>query len=308
MTAPVMTPVEDILNKVKGSLDFHGEFNWWEVLAGKVSHDHFDWLCDEIRMHGFTIPIVIVDEGDGEWRTGNGHHRLCAAILLGIEEIPVIFTDGDYWRFEDSHDGDVQLGSPSFEYWGMLKGNMQQQFPGDEHNGIYRAQYEENAYDEYDGMIYCEDCDDHYGEWDGHECPNVKCGECEFEEDDCHCAIVTPAMLDENEYRYMLCQDCGCWGYAINHAVCGILGHWDMAIAENARHIPAGVWHPAYILDDAYGEYAQWLKDEPLRVARAEWEKAVSRMRLAIGQGVSDTMVNILARDIHVKWNAYQAL
>lgn len=307
MTAAVMTPIELILSRVTASLDFHNEFNWWQVLAGKVSHDHFDWLCDEIRTNGFTIPIVIVKHDDENWSTGNGHHRLCAAILLGLEEVPVIFTDGDYWRFEDSHDGDVELSSPSFDYWQMLKGNMQQQFPGDEHNGVYRAQYNGDNYDGDNGMIHCDDCGENYGEWDCHDCPNVRCGECEYVEDECCCAMVTPQQLADDEYRYIRCQDCGGWGYALHHAACAIPQHWEMAIAENAaRHIPA--WHPEYILADAYQEHAEWLRDEPLRQAHKEWQNACDRLRLAVSEGVSDTMLNILARNVAGRFDAWQAL
>lgn len=302
MTAPVMTSVEAILRNVKGSLDFHNGINWWEILANKVSHNHFDWLCDEIKRDGFTVPVVIVIDDD-EWRMGNGHHRLCAAILLGIEAIPVLFTDGDYWRFEDSHDGNVELSEPSYDYWTMLSGNMSEHFPGDVDNLSYRAQYEDCGIE----SEWCCDCEQDVHCFDCHECENARCPGCDWI-NGCNCMIVTPEVIDDNEYRHGYCVHCEGIGYAVYHMDCNIMAEWDEAIMENARHIPTGVFHPAYIIEDAYAEYAEWLKDEPLRRARAEWETAVARMRMAIAEGVSDTMVNIIARSIHVKWEAYQAL
>ena len=149
-----MMPVSDILEYVTGSVDisFHGrDVDWFEILAAKVSHDHFDTLVDTLDSEGFTMPIVLGESRLGGYIIGNGHHRLCAAILLGMDEIPVIIDDGyDYLHFDDTHDGDWHPGTPSFEYWHMLVTNIEGDHCGDEYNRAHRLAF--NA--------YCLDCEE----------------------------------------------------------------------------------------------------------------------------------------------------
>jgi hypothetical protein len=49
----------------------------------------FGQLLQAIPEVGFLDPIGIYDRYDG-MSVGNGHHRLTAAILLGLDEIPVV--------------------------------------------------------------------------------------------------------------------------------------------------------------------------------------------------------------------------
>lgn len=58
-----------------------------------------DKLVDGIREDGFDEPIIVVPELDGEKETGNyviasGHHRVKAARVLGMREIPAIIKQG----------------------------------------------------------------------------------------------------------------------------------------------------------------------------------------------------------------------
>jgi hypothetical protein len=320
-TTMTRVSVSWILQNATASLDIiardaDGGLDWFAILAGKVSHAHFDKLADDIMTEGFTLPIVLVANGDAKFTIGNGHHRLSAAILLGLDEIPVILDyDGDFWRIEDSHDGEWDCGDRSYEYWELLSQNMPDGYYGDTGNEDHREQFA--GYDSavaFEGY-YCEEC----AGWVGcdcceHYCPVPQCEECGGDLELCICETVTPLALGLDEFAYMHCQDCNGFGYRINHASCGMeRAHAEALIVASERHangldVPAGVWHPAGVLADAYEEHSRWLADEPLRRARAEWERALNRLRDACADGCSDMLVNLLARAVAARWNEYQAL
>lgn len=93
----VMTPIIDILNNVTHSVDFGSVFNyageteddqrtnfWLDVMRSKSGDSGMGHLVDSILDHGFTDSAI-------GWYGHNiteGHHRLVAAILLGMDEIP----------------------------------------------------------------------------------------------------------------------------------------------------------------------------------------------------------------------------
>lgn len=94
----VMTPVRDILANVKGSCDFgpvidypgddmdERRTNFWiEVITSKASDTGFGHLVESILEHGFD-PTAPAGWLDG--RINEGHHRIVAAILLCMDEIP----------------------------------------------------------------------------------------------------------------------------------------------------------------------------------------------------------------------------
>lgn len=74
-----------------GTLDFR-----YMLLEKALDHD-FHNLVGAIMSEGFRVPIVI-DLGylEHKFTMGNGHHRLSAAILLCLAEIPVFWADNDY--------------------------------------------------------------------------------------------------------------------------------------------------------------------------------------------------------------------
>lgn len=147
-----MMPVDEILQYVTGSVDicFNGrEVDWFEIFAAKVSHDHFDTLVDTLIEQGFTMPIVLGESHLGGYIVGNGHHRLCAAILLGFDEIPVIIDrEADFLHFDDTHDGEWNPGTPSYDYWHLLVTNMEGDHCGDEYNRAHRLAFN----------VYCLEC------------------------------------------------------------------------------------------------------------------------------------------------------
>lgn len=317
-----MVSIPWILRNATASLDItardeDGNLDWFAILAGKVSHAHFDKLADDIMAEGFTLPIVLVENGDDRYTIGNGHHRLSAAILLGLDEIPVILeADGDYWRMKDSHDGEWDCGDRSYEYWELMRQNFPIGYGGDTDNEEHRAQFAgyDNSYSEYNQAAQCERCDEYVGCATCHVCTPARCGECEYDEGECICETVTPQAMADDDYAYIFCQDCNGYGYRINHAACGLeRAHAEALVVAaerraNGLDLAPGQWHPAYILEDAYGQQEEWLRDEPVRRARRDWETAVKRLRNACEDGVSDTLVSILAGNVSMRWDAWQAL
>lgn len=109
----VQVPLVEILKRVKGSVDFtYTPFDedvetqpfvyrtldqMWDKWLRRKSRDTSFWpLVDTLLAEGFKIPVQIeIDEFTGEWSMGDGHHRIAAAIMLVIDEIPVYFIRGD---------------------------------------------------------------------------------------------------------------------------------------------------------------------------------------------------------------------
>jgi len=57
--------------------------------------EQFEELKASIRTHGFTIPILVKDNGDGTYLLIDGEHRIKAAKELGYEKVPAVITEGD---------------------------------------------------------------------------------------------------------------------------------------------------------------------------------------------------------------------
>ena len=102
-----MVPITTILRNATSSVDFN-DFSgkpedWLEMMIYKAEDESFGQLLQIIPEKGFTDPITITEYESG-WELGNGHHRLTAAIMLGLDEIPVVFDYGHYrtdWSYVD---------------------------------------------------------------------------------------------------------------------------------------------------------------------------------------------------------------
>ena len=92
-----MTTIMQRLGSSVDGFDLWLDREWLRMLWSTAS-DGIAQLVESILTNGFTTPICIVDDGSDWWAMGNGHHRLTAAILLGLDEIPVAFsnTHSDY--------------------------------------------------------------------------------------------------------------------------------------------------------------------------------------------------------------------
>jgi hypothetical protein len=120
------TPVEEILQTITGSLDMYafigyegkhtealpgeslrqvltddGRTVFWQgMMEHKCSDPGFGLLVESIQRDGWLAPIGWDPE---LCYLSNGHHRMAAAILLGLDAIPTTVTDATCW----SADGGV---------------------------------------------------------------------------------------------------------------------------------------------------------------------------------------------------------
>lgn len=83
------------------------------MIQSKASDSGFQRLVDSILNDGW-------EEGSAiGWRDGyicEGHHRLAAAILLALDEIPVTDWGEDTWTIDAHHD-EAFIGVPFFEFF-----------------------------------------------------------------------------------------------------------------------------------------------------------------------------------------------
>ena len=61
--------------------------------GGYRTEDQINVLENDIRQNGITNPIELIRENDGTIRVENGNHRLEVAQRLGLEEVPIVFTN-----------------------------------------------------------------------------------------------------------------------------------------------------------------------------------------------------------------------
>lgn len=272
--------VATILAEANGSTDIAGEVDWYKILANKVSHDHFDWLVAKIADEGFTIPVVLLRSSDG-YILSNGHHRICAAILLGLETIPVVITDNMWDWVEDSHDGNMEIGASTWDVFNALSAPGELLYEARDEADMYadawRAQYVSDEDSDHDGCENCGGC----ASCCGGLCRNEECDECKHivQNGDIEGHAIACAARD---YEVLYCFEC-----ARNHFRCNacddMRARWHAdAIADHIVRggLPAGAWHPAGVLADAYAEHADWLADEPLRIARAAYENEMEAFRI----------------------------
>lgn len=93
--ATFLWDVEEILERRGG--DFIGgcygrplALLWEECLREKRLDYHYPEVRDSIAERGFDYYLVAWEDLDGELTLANGHHRLAAALDLGIAAVPVV--------------------------------------------------------------------------------------------------------------------------------------------------------------------------------------------------------------------------
>lgn len=77
---------------------------WSLCLDEKRGDDHYPDVVESIETHGFVRPLTATEK-DGRLTLGDGHHRLAAAIELGMTSVPVQVTktwgispdSGEWW-------------------------------------------------------------------------------------------------------------------------------------------------------------------------------------------------------------------
>lgn len=65
-----------------------GDWSWEEEVKKLANRDRTKQLVESIRVEGIREPILLGNDG----RVWDGHHRITAATLLGIREVPVEFS------------------------------------------------------------------------------------------------------------------------------------------------------------------------------------------------------------------------
>lgn len=90
------------------SIDTPTEVNWEDMIESKFS-ECTEGFIDSVVAEGFRKPICLYWRNE-RWGQGNGHHRLALAILLGMDEIPVVFSFNphEYMMSWATHGNDLQ--------------------------------------------------------------------------------------------------------------------------------------------------------------------------------------------------------
>lgn len=78
--------------------------SWADMLAKKRNDGHYPDIVTSLKVHGFIRPLN-ADVHRGHLALSDGHHRVAAALDLGMECVPVYVTDhpiisddSGYWR------------------------------------------------------------------------------------------------------------------------------------------------------------------------------------------------------------------
>lgn len=64
-----------------------GDWSWQEEYDKLYERDYQRQLTKKIRVNGITEPILLGSDG----RVWDGHHRICAAMHIGLDCVPVEF-------------------------------------------------------------------------------------------------------------------------------------------------------------------------------------------------------------------------
>jgi hypothetical protein len=132
-----MVSVAWIMQNTTDSVDGFGTWNdedgrysvdYGRMIRNKGCDSGFGYLINTILTEGFRVPIVLVknyctsNDPRDALVLGYGHHRMVAAILLGLDEIPVYWAANtkEYMWENESEGEEIQWDDSDwedFEYW-----------------------------------------------------------------------------------------------------------------------------------------------------------------------------------------------
>lgn len=99
-----MTPISEIVATIESSCDFgyvsdydSREVFWEHWLRNKAMDTGFGYLIDSLLANGFS-PEGAVSWCSDEKAVNEGHHRIAAAILLCVDEIPTTCWGKDWYK------------------------------------------------------------------------------------------------------------------------------------------------------------------------------------------------------------------
>lgn len=78
--------IEEILKGDSCDLGIYGD--WEYMITCKRGDEHYNDVLESIRRWGFVRPLTAYHDGD-KLSFGDGHHRLAAAMELGMTTVPV---------------------------------------------------------------------------------------------------------------------------------------------------------------------------------------------------------------------------
>lgn len=117
--APVRVPISDLVKTLTGSCDYGDGGSWlMGIFNMKLADSEMGWLIDSVLENGLVTPLNVVRNRNGDFEMGNGHHRLIAALLCGIEEIDVVVTSGIDWNCSSDDDMEYEYDVyEAYEVW-----------------------------------------------------------------------------------------------------------------------------------------------------------------------------------------------
>ena len=102
--------IAELIKALDGSCDIGTHDEWLiDCFSYKATDDQFPALLASILENGLTLPLNIIRDNDDEIIMGNGHHRLVAALLCGIEDISIVVSEnGCDWRSTSYEDDSIE--------------------------------------------------------------------------------------------------------------------------------------------------------------------------------------------------------
>ena len=109
---PVTVNIYELLDHLAGSVDVGDGDDWiTDMFVDKINDvSAMVWLLPSILHNGLQCPLNVVYDEYGQFKMGNGHHRLVLALLCGIEEIQIVVSI-DSCDFKNSEIGDKEQDS-----------------------------------------------------------------------------------------------------------------------------------------------------------------------------------------------------
>lgn len=104
--------IAELIKALDGSCDCGTHDEWLiDCFGDKATDDQFPALLASILESGLTLPLNVIRNNDGEVLMGNGHHRLVAALLCGIEDISIVVSENNCdWHSTSYEDDSIEYG------------------------------------------------------------------------------------------------------------------------------------------------------------------------------------------------------
>ena len=104
--------IAELIKALDGSCDCGTHDEWLiDCFGDKATDDQFPALLASILENGLTLPLNVIRNNNGEVIMGNGHHRLVAALLCGIEDISIVVSENNCdWHSTSYEDDSIEYG------------------------------------------------------------------------------------------------------------------------------------------------------------------------------------------------------